>query len=390
MSGARDEIWLVSNLAPPVHGVSMFNAALLEELERRGEPVRVFRIGSSRARSIGRFSIVKALRDGGLIARFLAASLWRRLRGGGRAVLYFTPSQGGPAVFRDAVVATIGRACFDRVIGHVHGCSWLGRYREGGLAARAMRHALASCDQVICLGDRFTRAMRTATGIDCVSVDNGAPATRGGKARSWPSNGAPLTLLYLGSFILSKGLWAAAEAAVLLHGRGRSVRLQCAGSWRKEAERVGFERHFREAMKRGVIQFLGPVDELGRAKALLEANILVLPTRYPHEGQPLVLIEAMSAGVVPITTDQGGIPDLMSFAGAERLVASSHDSGHGVARTVEALANEPDVYEALSWLCLERSRTHLTMERCVTDILTVIRGDADPQMEGWESKQAAV
>ena len=389
MNGARDEIWLVSNLAPPVHGVSMFNAALLEELERRGEPVRVFRIGSSRARSIGRFSIVKALRDGRLIARLLVAALWRKLRGGGSTVLYFTPSQGGPAVFRDAVVATIGRVCFDRVIGHVHGCSWLGRYRGGGLTARAMKHALVSCDQVICLGDRFTRAMREATGIDCVSVDNGAPAMRG-EARCLPSDGAPLTLLYLGSFILSKGLWAAAEAAVLLHGRGRSVRLDCAGSWRKEAERVGFERHFRDAMKRDVIRFLGPVDRRGRAKALLDANILVLPTRYPHEGQPLVLIEAMSTGVVPITTDQGGIPDLMSFAGAERLVAPFHDSGHGVARTIEALANDREAYEALSMLCLERFRTHLTMERCATDILTVIRGGADPQMEAWESKQAAV
>ena len=390
MNTARDEIWLVSNLPPPVHGVSVFNAALLDELERRDEPVRVFRVGSRRAQSIGRFSIVKALLGAGLIARFLAATLWRRVRGRGQAILYFTPSQSGPAVFRDAVVATIGRVCFDRVIGHVHGCSWLGRYRAGGLTSKAMRHALASCDQVICLGDRFTRTMRAATGIDCVSVDNGARATPGGKARTWPAPGAPLTLLYLGTFILSKGLWAAAEAAMLLRGRGLDVRLKCAGSWRLEAERVGFERQFREALSSGLMQFLGPVDESRRAKALLESHILVLPTRYPHEGQPLVLIEAMSAGIVPITTDQGGIPDLMSFPGSGRLVSPSHDSGHGVARTIEALASDPDAYEALSMLCLERFRTHLTMERCVTDILTVIRGDADPHVEAWESRQAAV
>ena len=390
MNGARDEIWLVSNLPPPVHGVSVFNAALLDELERREEPVRVFRVGSRRAQSIGRFSLVKALLGAGLIARLFTSALWRKVRGGGGTVLYFTPSQGGPAVFRDAVVAMIGRLCFDRVIGHVHGCSWLGRYREGGPAARAMKHALASCDQVICLGDRFTGAMRAATGIDCVSVDNGARATQGGRVRTWPGNGAPLTLLYLGSFILSKGLWAAAEAAVLLQGRGRNVCLRCAGSWRVEAERVGFERHFQAAIGSGVIQFLGPVDEPHRERALLDAHILVLPTRYPHEGQPLVLIEAMSAGVVPITTDQGGIPNLMSFPGSERLVSPSHESGRGVARTIEAFANDPDAYEALSMLCLERFRTHLTMERCVTDILTVIRGDADPPMEAWESKQAAV
>jgi glycosyltransferase involved in cell wall biosynthesis len=74
-------------------------------------------------------------------------------------------------------------------------------------------------------------------------------------------------------------------------------------------------------MDRGAIQFLGKVEGHRKEKALLEAHFLVLPTRYPHEGQPLVLIEAMSAGAVPVTTDQGGIPDLMSFAGSERLVS---------------------------------------------------------------------
>ena len=389
MNAGNYEIWLVSNLPPPVHGVSTFNAALLDELDRRGESVRVFRIGSTRARSIGRFSMIKALRDTRLLIRFLAAAMWRKLRGG-KAVLYFTPSQDGPAVFRDAIVATIGRVCFDRVIGHVHGCSWLGRYRKGGLAARAMKQALASCDQVICLGSRFTRAMRDATGIDCVSVDNGAPATMEGKVRAWPSDGAQLTLLYLGSFILSKGLWAAAEAALLLLSRGRNVRLVCAGSWRVEAERVGFQRHFEEAITCGIIQFLGPVDEPRRTRILLDTHILVLPTRYPHEGQPLVLIEAMSAGVVPITTDQGGIPDLVSFPGSDLLVAPSHDSGHGLARTIESLAKDPGAYEALSMRCLERFRNHLTMERCATDVLTVIRGDTNPQMGAWESKRAAV
>jgi glycosyltransferase involved in cell wall biosynthesis len=102
------------------------------------------------------------------------------------------------------------------------------------------------------------------------------------------------------------------------------------------------------------------------------------------------LIEAMSAGAVPVTTDQGGIPDLMSFAGSERLISPSHETGPGVARTIEALVREPVEYETLSTLCLERFRSHLTIDRCATEILAVVRGGADPGMEAWESKRAAV
>jgi len=386
----RDEIWLVSNLPPPVHGVAVFNASLLDELERREVPVRVFQVGSDRAERIGRFSVVKSVREGFLLVPFLAVAVWRRLRGGGRTILYFTPSQGGPAVFRDVVVATIGSACLGRVIGHVHGCSWLDRYREGGLVARAMKRALSSCHQVICLGDGFTRAMRAAMGLDCVAVGNGTPAVRGGNKRALPAHGTPLQLLFLGNFIRSKGLWAAAEATEILLHRGLSVRLKCAGSWRSETERLEFEDRFGDGMSGGAIQFLGRVDGKDKEEVLLEAHVLVLPTRYPHEGQPLVLIEAMSAGTVPVTTDQGGIPDLMSFAGSERLVSASHETGCGIARTIEALIREPGEYEALSARCLERFRSHLRMDRCVTEILAVIRGDADPGTEAWESKRAAV
>jgi glycosyltransferase involved in cell wall biosynthesis len=134
----------------------------------------------------------------------------------------------------------------------------------------------------------------------------------------------------------------------------------------------------------------GKVDGHHKEEALLETHFLVLPTRYPHEGQPLVLIEAMSAGAVPVTTDQGGILDLMSFAGSERLVSPSHETGPGVARTIEALVREPGEYEALSALCLERFRSHLTIDRCATEILAVVRGGAAPGIEAWESKRAAV
>jgi glycosyltransferase involved in cell wall biosynthesis len=200
----------------------------------------------------------------------------------------------------------------------------------------------------------------------------------------------PLQLLFLGNFIRSKGLLAAAEATEILLRRGLSVHLKCAGSWRSETERLEFEERFGDAMSRGAIQFLGRVDGKDKEEVLLETHVLVLPTRYPHEGQPLVLIEAMSAGAVPVTTDQGGIPDLMSFAGSERLVSASHETGRGVARTIEVLIRNPGEYEALSARCLERFQRHLTMDRCVTEILAVVRGDADPGMEGWESKRAAV
>ncbi len=35
-----------------------------------------------------------------------------------------------------------------------------------------------------------------------------------------------------------------------------------------------------------------------------------LPTRYPNEGQPISILEAMGNGMFIITTDHAGIPDI--------------------------------------------------------------------------------
>jgi glycosyltransferase involved in cell wall biosynthesis len=45
--------------------------------------------------------------------------------------------------------------------------------------------------------------------------------------------------------------------------------------------------------------------------ALYESHCFVLLSSYPNEGQPAVLIEAMSYGLQIVTTDWGGITDMV-------------------------------------------------------------------------------
>ena len=60
------------------------------------------------------------------------------------------------------------------------------------------------------------------------------------------------------------------------------------------------------------IRYLGAVTGAEKKKLLSESDLFVLPTYYPHEGQPITIIEAMSAGMPVICTDHAGISDLIS------------------------------------------------------------------------------
>ena len=48
-----------------------------------------------------------------------------------------------------------------------------------------------------------------------------------------------------------------------------------------------------------------------KRKLLKECYIFALPTRYPNEGQPISILEAMGNGMFIITTNHAGIPDIV-------------------------------------------------------------------------------
>lgn len=48
-----------------------------------------------------------------------------------------------------------------------------------------------------------------------------------------------------------------------------------------------------------------------KKELLKKCYIFALPTRYPNEGQPISILEAMGNGMFIITTDHAGIPDIV-------------------------------------------------------------------------------
>jgi glycosyltransferase involved in cell wall biosynthesis len=79
---------------------------------------------------------------------------------------------------------------------------------------------------------------------------------------------------------------------------------------------------------------------------LTEYDILLFPTFYPNEGLSGILIEAMIAGIAPITTNYQSIPDLVQD-GRNGLLVKPRDSAN-LAVSILTLNNDRELLQKIS------------------------------------------
>jgi glycosyltransferase involved in cell wall biosynthesis len=122
--------------------------------------------------------------------------------------------------------------------------------------------------------------------------------------RSWSDTAEP-KLLFVGTWIDHKGIYALAEAFEQLLALAPRVRLTIAGCAETE-ERV---RHYFSSAVQGTINIRPFVSRAEMPEVYAQHDICVLPSLV--EGMPLVLLEAMASGLAVVTTESSGMADLV-------------------------------------------------------------------------------
>ncbi len=119
-------------------------------------------------------------------------------------------------------------------------------------------------------------------------------------------------LLFLSNLIESKGVIVLLDALKILADKGYSFQCDFVGGETKE---IDAKRFAEEVDKRQLNQqavYLGRKYGKDKELAFSSADIFVFPTFYDNECFPLVLLEAMSYGLPCVTTNEGGIADIVS------------------------------------------------------------------------------
>lgn len=125
-----------------------------------------------------------------------------------------------------------------------------------------------------------------------------------------------LHVLYLSNFIRSKGYpevltMAKMEKERVELGGNKRLHFNFAGKFFSVKEQEYFESYVRENELQNFVTYHGIVGGQQKKDLLKKCDIFILLTRYPNEGQPISILEAMGNGMVIVTTDHAGIPDIV-------------------------------------------------------------------------------
>ena len=178
------------------------------------------------------------------------------------------------------------------------------------------------------------------------------------------AGGRSRAVLYLGRLVPVKGVDLLLEAVKALDAEEPGIELWVAG-----------EGLARPTLERGALAlgikatFFGQVAGAQKADLLARAGVLALPSRVMPDGRtdaaPVVLLEAMAAGLPVVATRVGGNAELITH-GQDGLLVPPEDP-RALAQALVRAMQEP----GLSRAGLERARQH-TWERLTPRLLSML------------------
>lgn len=331
---SRPRILCVMQLPPPVHGASVVNDHVARSnylAARFAIDVLPLKFADSVA-DVGHASLKKVVR-GCRTAVDLALALARERPD----AVYLTISPVGMSFYRDCVLVGITRVFgVDRIL-HLHAKGVSSRASSPWLRA-IYRNAFRGA-RVIQSSSLLAQDLEHVVHTEQLAVVPYGVPDEGGRRDVPSSPGSPVRILYLSNMIETKGPGTLLEALELLAARGVPFEATFAGGATDESFLAAFVSRIESLGLSKKVRYVGPAYGGKKAELFKQHDVFVLPTYYPLECFPLVLLEAMQWGLPVVSTREGGIPDIVDHEETGLLVPRVDSLA--VANALETLAMDP-------------------------------------------------
>lgn len=172
------------------------------------------------------------------------------------------------------------------------------------------------------------------------------------------------SLLFLGRLCKEKGVSELLDAVSMLAGEYPGVKLYLGGVWEDDSLKKKADK------LRGNVEYLGWIDEAQKNLYMQKCSLFVLPTYF--EGQPISLLEAMAKGMAVISTNVGGIPQMLRN-GQEGILIPPKDA-RALYESICGLIDDVHTKKRYGTNARARAAQHYNMSRRVDELVAIYEG----------------
>jgi glycosyltransferase involved in cell wall biosynthesis len=350
-----NDVLFVGPLPPPVHGFATSNAAMLNRIRETNARVVVYDCTPRR-----QFHIMK-----------LWWSFFRAIRVDPNSeIAVYIGLSGGARQLVDLIFVLIARLSRSRVFIHHHSFAYLDRRPW---YSKLFFNSLRDANHLV-LCSLMKERLAANYGVNRHAIHVLTNAAFVAPPSSGDSKGAQVfTLGFLSNITRDKGIFEFFEVMKKLGSLGVECRGIVAGPVTKEIE----GEFLRELNSIPNTEHIGPVYGNDKEVFLSGLDVLLFPTQYRNEAQPLTILEALSHGVPVCAIGRGCVADMLP-ASCGRVAESATEFVDEAVEFAKVLSASPGLRANMGDACrYEFARTLAVARENLEQLVKLIVGPGE-------------
>lgn len=362
----KSTILYILHLPPPVHGAAMVGK-YIHDSELINDTFDCHYINLTTAKDlqdIGKSGIGKLWRFVKLLLK-----IRKKVKNVKPQLVYVTPNAKGGAFYKDFIVVQMLKACGCRIVCHYHNKGVKTR-QDKWLDNLLYKRFFKGIKVILLANALYDDVQKYVKREDVYICPNGIPETAFEETRC-PKNPIP-RLLFLSNLLIEKGVFVLLDALKILKDRGYSFVCDFVGGETAEIDAARFEAEVKRRGLNTIAVFRGRKYGEEKQEAFNNADIFVFPTYYKNETFGLVNLEAMEHGIPIVTTNEGGIPDVVKN-GVNGIVCDKKDE-NALADAIGTLLNSKDVRITMGEEGRRIFKSQFTLEHFEKNLSNILMG----------------
>lgn len=360
------KILFILHLPPPVHGASMMGK-YIHDSKVVNDIFDCYYINLATAKNladIGKIGIRK-LKQFQLLLHTIRKEV-RRLK---PQLVYVTANAYGGAFYKDFIVVEMLKGMGAKVVVHYHNKGII--LRQNKVLDNYLYKKFFKGLKVILLAKALYEDVRKYVRREDVMIcPNGISSE---VFKEEPKEKHPQViphLLFLSNLLEDKGVLVLLDACQILKAEGYSFVCDFVGGETSEMDNACFEKEIRGRDLTNVVKFHGCKIGSEKMQYWANANIFVFPTFYHKECFPLVLLEAMEQGIVCVSTNEGGISDIIENDRTGFIVEKRN--AKALAERIAYLIDHRDICKRMGIAGKEKFEREFTLSRFENNMVNVL------------------